>query len=84
MVIRAAWAPARFPLAFYLNQATAAGLPNLAAGSDFPAAVRAAQAAWQSVQTAEVRFADLRLAPVDSALEDGMSLITGSGHGPES
>jgi hypothetical protein len=77
--VRAAWAPVRFPLAFYLNQATAAGTPNLATGSNAPAAVRAALTAWQSVQTAEIRFADLRLTPVDSAQDDdGMNLITGA------
>jgi hypothetical protein len=77
--VRAAWAPMRFPLAFYLNQATAKGTPNLAAGSNAPAAVRAAMTAWQSVQTAEIHFADLRLTPVDSARDDdGMNLITGA------
>jgi len=76
--VKAAWAPSRFPLAFYLSRSTAAGLPNLAAGSDAVAAVRAAQTSWQEIQTAEIRFAELMLAPVDSALEDGVSLITGA------
>jgi hypothetical protein len=74
--VRAAWAAARFPLDFYLNQATAAGTPNLAAGSDAPTAIRAAMSVWQSAQTAAIRFADLKLTSIDSAQDDGMNLIT--------
>ena len=39
---RGAWTAARFPLTFYLNDVTARGLPNVTAGSDPAAAVRAA------------------------------------------
>ena len=74
--VRGAWAPFRFPLAFYLNEGTAKGTSNLAIGSNAPAAVRAALNSWQSIQTAEISFADLRLTPVDSGVDDGLNLIT--------
>lgn len=71
-----AWPRSKFPLAFYLNEAAAKGTPNLAAGSDPMAAVRAAMSSWQSVQTAEISFGDLRLSSVDSGVNDGLNLIT--------
>jgi hypothetical protein len=74
--MRGAWSLSRFPLVFYLNEASSKGLPNLAPGGNPLAAVRAALASWQSVQTAEIQFADLKLARVDSAMEDGTNLIT--------
>jgi hypothetical protein len=71
------WRSGRFPLAFLWNEASAKGTPNLAAGSDPTAAVRAALASWQSVQTAEIRFADLQQTPLGSAVyRDGVNLIT--------
>jgi hypothetical protein len=74
--VRGAWSAAHFPLAFYLNDATAKGTPNLASGSDPLSAVRAALASWQSIPTAVIRFADLKTTTVDSGQEDGINLIT--------
>jgi hypothetical protein len=71
-----AWSAAHFPLAFYLNDTTANGTPNLASGSDPVSAVRAALASWQSIPTALIRFADLKTTAVDSGQEDGINLIT--------
>jgi len=71
-----AWPRSKFPLAFYLNEATAKGTPNLAAESNPIAAVRAAMSSWQSVQTATISFADLKPSSVDSGAHDELNLIT--------
>ena len=71
-----AWAISRFPLAFFLNEASAQGTSNISPGSSLMAAVRAAMSSWQSVQTAEIRFADPTLTAVDSAQHDGINVIT--------
>jgi hypothetical protein len=74
--VRGGWSAAHFPLAFYLNDVTAKGTPNLASGSDPLSAVRAALVSWQSISTAVIRFADLKTTTVDSGREDGINLIT--------
>lgn len=74
--VRGAWALSRFPLTFYLNDASAKGTSNVSPGSDPLAAVRGALSSWQSIQTAQIRFADLKITSTDSALHDGINLIT--------
>jgi hypothetical protein len=74
--VRGAWQPSRFPLAFYLNETATKGLANVASGSNPFAAARAAMTSWQSIQTSQIRFADLKLIASESALDDGMNLIT--------
>jgi hypothetical protein len=74
--VRAVWAPSRFPLIFYVNESLAKGGANISAGSDAIGAVRAAMSSWQDIQTADLRFADLKLTTADSALVDGQNLIT--------
>jgi hypothetical protein len=74
--VRGAWAPSRFPLTFCLNNALAKGGANIDPGSDTLAAVRAAISSWQSIQTANIRFAEIKLTSVESTLNDGINLIT--------
>ncbi len=74
--VPAVWQESRFPLTFYLNETTAAGMPNIEPGTDVPGAVRAALQAWQSVPTSILRFNDLALKPDPSSLTDGINLIT--------
>ena len=67
----------RFPLVFQISEGTAKGTPNLAPGSEPLAAIRAALAAWQSIPTASIRFADLQLTSMESSdSRDGATLIT--------
>ena len=67
----------RFPLLFQVNDKTAQGTANVSSGSDVLGAIRASMSAWESIQTAAVRFADLQITSLESAdSSDGMSLIT--------
>ena len=67
----------RFPLLFQVNDKAAAGTPNLGAGSDALAAIKASLAAWGNIQTSAVRFADIQLTSVESPIAgDGVNLIT--------
>jgi hypothetical protein len=74
--VRGFWRADRFPISFVLNDSAMSGARNIASGSNAVSAVRAAMSAWQSVQTAEIRFADLRVSAVASAVHDGANLIT--------
>jgi len=74
--VRGAWAPSRFPLTFYLNDAFANGGANIASGSDTIAAVRAAMSSWQDIQTANIRFAKIKTRSSESTSKDGINLIT--------
>ncbi|OLD96957.1 MAG: hypothetical protein AUI36_45715, partial [Cyanobacteria bacterium 13_1_40CM_2_61_4] len=76
--VRVRWDASRFPLAFQINDKSARGLlPNIVAGSDPQAALRAALSAWQSIPTASIRFAEAQLTSLESAAsDDGINLIT--------
>jgi hypothetical protein len=73
--VTASWKAARFPLVFHLSDS----LVNsgwIASRSDIEGAVRAAMASWQSVQIANIRFADLQTTSLESGADDGINLIT--------
>ncbi len=74
--LRLFWPSDRFPIALWVNDATVGGTPNLAAGSDVMGAVKASMLAWQSVQTAAVRFSELRISGLQSGGQDGTNLLT--------
>ncbi len=75
--VRLAWPASRFPLAFQINDKTASGAPNVAPGSDVLGAMKASLASWQSIQTANIRFAEPQLTSLESGrFNDGISLIT--------
>ncbi len=65
------------PLKFQVNDKTAAGTPNLVAGSAPLAAFRGAISAWQSIPTASIPIADLQITTLASTNpDDGLNLIT--------
>src|SRR5512140_3462898 len=73
---RLSWPAAEFPITLSVNDSTARGTPNLAAGGDALSAIKAAMLAWQSIQTASIRFSQLQVSPLLSGGEDGTNLIT--------
>jgi hypothetical protein len=74
--VRGSWAASHFPLTFCLNESLAKGGANITSGSDTVAALRAAMFAWQSIQTASIRFGEIKITPIESTLNDGLNLIT--------
>ncbi len=58
----------RFPLLFQVNDKTAQGTANVTSGSDVLGAIRASMSAWENIQTAVVRFADLQITSLESIL----------------
>jgi hypothetical protein len=70
------WPSSKFPISLKVSDSTVKGTANLSSGSEPMAAIRASMQAWQSVQTASIRFSDLGVTPIQSAGEDATNLIT--------